>query len=418
MVVSGTGPGNQRWGPSNVFTDATDITAPADNVLVMDTVRSDLPFGKVGIHFNSGTSLAAPMVAGTAALLLSMDPGLTPGQVKDYLLRGAQVSRYDSLNAIATVPPSVSGIPGVYQLDAYGSLSLLSKERSGTPVCGYPVSGRGPWLLLEKNGPLAPPTDSIKVPFASGALGHIGVAPGGRSFSAYAQGDSLNGGSQSVIYFNYLGQRLGATPNVWGGRHHAENHIVDHRQVNVGGGYQELTLRRSDLVPLTIMNLHYPDGTLATNVQSWDFDVSPDARFVTFRGTGGTYVQRYADNTTTLIGSMGLPRWSKSGTKLVSFASDTLGNYTYWVYAVDSTAHGGFTLTQTIPGSGRRLGLEARFSGDDALFYSSEIEQNPTRFFVAARAGGALGTKGSEAEVEFAGMRQIGNLIAKLGNRE
>lgn len=43
-----------------------------------------------GIRTLSGTSMAAPHVAGTAALLLSAEPGLTPGQVRDRLKRTAE----------------------------------------------------------------------------------------------------------------------------------------------------------------------------------------------------------------------------------------------------------------------------------------------------------------------------------------
>lgn len=58
-----------------------DIFAPGENIYSIGTKRK--------VVGDQGTSLAAPFVTGVAAELFSINPCLTPGQVRDYLLEGA-----------------------------------------------------------------------------------------------------------------------------------------------------------------------------------------------------------------------------------------------------------------------------------------------------------------------------------------
>jgi serine protease AprX len=61
-----------------------------DLVLQAGAYRTDGDHSRDGDYFElSGTSLAAPMVAGTAAVMLQKDPGLTPAQVKTRLMASA-----------------------------------------------------------------------------------------------------------------------------------------------------------------------------------------------------------------------------------------------------------------------------------------------------------------------------------------
>ena len=56
-----------------------DLSAPADNIVVAD------PTFDGGYGLGSGTSFAAPLAAGAAAMVWSIDPSLTPGEVLNIL---------------------------------------------------------------------------------------------------------------------------------------------------------------------------------------------------------------------------------------------------------------------------------------------------------------------------------------------
>ncbi len=150
IFVTGSNRAGQKFAPSNFWQGASVISAPSDGVLALnqDGTASE----------GSGTSYAAAFVSGVTAQLLAMDPTLTPAQVKDYILRGAQEPLLDSITGLPVPRPPLTGAPGtVYQLDAYGSLSLLSRERPGTPICGSDVTIRGPawvapWMVFSRNG--------------------------------------------------------------------------------------------------------------------------------------------------------------------------------------------------------------------------------------------------------------------------
>lgn len=104
------------------------LCAPGENIV---------SFGRNGtLTTMSGTSMSTPIVAATAALLLSQEPNLTPAQVKSRLISAA-TSATTSTPAVPATPyqppiPAVPAAPGVPAVPAK-SLSL-SGGIAGTPL--------------------------------------------------------------------------------------------------------------------------------------------------------------------------------------------------------------------------------------------------------------------------------------------
>ncbi|HEY5086346.1 MAG TPA: S8 family serine peptidase, partial [Gemmatimonadaceae bacterium] len=111
---------------SNYSHTKVDVFAPGEDIL------SSVQGG--GYERLSGTSMAAPVVSGLAALIMSHYPNLTVGQVRQIILDSA--TRYDhaSLEPGAhnteTVPfASLSVTGGI--VNAYNALRMAQQERAG-----------------------------------------------------------------------------------------------------------------------------------------------------------------------------------------------------------------------------------------------------------------------------------------------
>jgi subtilisin family serine protease len=114
ICVAAAGPDHALPFWSNRGRGSVDLAAPGVDVL------STLPSGAHAAA--SGTSAAAPHVAGAAALLLAANPGLTASQLAQALLRGAVATpalqglvatggRLDVTGALANVPPPAQPPP-------------------------------------------------------------------------------------------------------------------------------------------------------------------------------------------------------------------------------------------------------------------------------------------------------------------
>ena len=167
LIVTGAGATPGSLSRFATGTGRIDIAAPGDAVTVMDVA---------GVHPDSGSSFAAPLVTGAAGLLFSWDPTLTADQVRRYLIEGA-----DSSGRRA------HGIP---LLDVYWSLRLAAR-RPNAPVCGNRVFvDQLSRLVIERDPSVGQASDEV-VPdqSTSGSLVFTTPVHDGRYLSMF-DGDS------------------------------------------------------------------------------------------------------------------------------------------------------------------------------------------------------------------------------------
>ncbi|MBI3509727.1 MAG: S8 family serine peptidase [Bacteroidetes bacterium] len=98
-----------------------DITAPGNNIY------STLPGNAYGNM--SGTSMACPMVAGLCGLMLSLNPGLTPTDIRNCLSSSA--TNIDAMNS------SYIGQLGAGRIDAAAAMSCISGTLNWPPVAAF-----------------------------------------------------------------------------------------------------------------------------------------------------------------------------------------------------------------------------------------------------------------------------------------
>ncbi|MBK7351827.1 MAG: S8 family serine peptidase [Gemmatimonadetes bacterium] len=120
-----------RWisvgtGQASAVGPRVDIYAPGEGVFT---------YGPGGYGPGSGTSEAAPIVAGIAGLLKSFNPNLTAAELRDLVINGAVVG---GRNVVRT-PGTSDSAP---LANAYESLRLAA-QRPGAPVCGNRMWRRG-----------------------------------------------------------------------------------------------------------------------------------------------------------------------------------------------------------------------------------------------------------------------------------
>jgi subtilisin family serine protease len=100
---------------SNYGSNCVDIAAPGENFLTTQVTRYAKDGGAESYSRNwSGSSLSAPVVAGVAALITSMNPGFTPDQIRGFLLGKA--------TDIRTLNGALASEVGAGKLDAAASV--------------------------------------------------------------------------------------------------------------------------------------------------------------------------------------------------------------------------------------------------------------------------------------------------------
>ncbi|TAK04857.1 hypothetical protein EPO33_02570 [Patescibacteria group bacterium] len=162
-----------------------DISAPGIRIF-STLVKNDAQPGFDASYggFYRGTSLAAPLVAGAAALLKSASPGLTLPQLRDALLNSA--------DGIDPANPTYAGKLGRGRLNVARAMTMLTSQPSAPAPAPTPAPGVPP-------EPIPVPTTALQaIVTANGA----GLAPevalwridGGNLSSFLAYGATFRGG--------------------------------------------------------------------------------------------------------------------------------------------------------------------------------------------------------------------------------
>jgi len=105
---------------SNYGKTSVHVFAPGDNIFSTVPILAWAIMDPSGYGYASGTSMAAPQVAGAAALMVSKNPNLTPSQVRTYIINNVdKPSTFSSIcisggrlnvqKALAAVPTPSSG---------------------------------------------------------------------------------------------------------------------------------------------------------------------------------------------------------------------------------------------------------------------------------------------------------------------
>ncbi len=208
IAVGATTYTNDRWTLSN-YGPNLDVMAPG--ALVWSAARGG------GFQFMSGTSMAAPHTAGLAALLLSVNPNLTPAEIKSAMQKTAtdmgaagvdSLYGYGQINAgaaLASIPPAVFDPPVtslvatlVNDLNGNGLVDLgdtvryrvVAANGNPAPLSGVVISGDLPGYITYVAGSTTlngiPVLDSADInapsPLEAGGL-DIGSIPANNSNS-------------------------------------------------------------------------------------------------------------------------------------------------------------------------------------------------------------------------------------------
>ena len=136
---------------SAVYNSHVDIVAPgADMITVLGTTASG------GFDFNQGTSFSAPMVSGTIALMLSVNPCLTPNDI-EYILKNSaddisaassgsrtNASYLTTSNPLPSLPKRLNAGAAVAQAQSFGGQNITFSTNTtinGTTTPVYYLSG-------------------------------------------------------------------------------------------------------------------------------------------------------------------------------------------------------------------------------------------------------------------------------------
>jgi cellulose biosynthesis protein BcsQ len=177
-----------------------DVCAPGVDIFSTNSQQqvTTIP----GFDYKSGTSMATPQVAGLCGLILSLNPALTPAQVKNCVVQSC--TNIDAIN------PGFTGLLGAGRINAPLALQCASGNNNAffmantTTACtgqnitltGYPNGANGgagwTWTFSQPATVVSQNANQIVVNFANG--GNVNVT----------LNMTINGVPTSVTYNNYL----------------------------------------------------------------------------------------------------------------------------------------------------------------------------------------------------------------------
>jgi hypothetical protein len=134
----------------NVLALKPDFSAPAANVVSAKAGTADK------YQFRSGTSMAAPHVAGAAALLIEAQPSIDPSSLKDLLRRTADPSANANIlngGPSTTVDPVWNRLLGTGIVNVDQALSMVSQTDVGFLSCSGPPAFAGSPCQLASQPP-------------------------------------------------------------------------------------------------------------------------------------------------------------------------------------------------------------------------------------------------------------------------
>ncbi len=119
---------------SSYGSDCITVSAPGENITTTQVYRAgQTGFAKPYGNGWSGSSLAAPLVSGLAALLLSINPALTPAEVRSMIT--AHAKKIDAING------GFSGHLGAGRIDAAASVQAVVAAMLAVPTSQPPIQG-------------------------------------------------------------------------------------------------------------------------------------------------------------------------------------------------------------------------------------------------------------------------------------
>jgi subtilisin family serine protease len=145
-------------GPSQDKLIKPDVTAPGVDVLSSGYGSGDYPGPFVGFGAVSGTSMATPHVAGSAALLRQLHPSWTPAQIKSALMTTATENVWTDSNqtvragvldrGAGRIDLTKAGTPGItLDLPSLSGGELQAGQSVDLTINAKDVSGGGTWTV-------------------------------------------------------------------------------------------------------------------------------------------------------------------------------------------------------------------------------------------------------------------------------